>query len=200
MTTEPYYVYSVRSEWRGRIETPAAIGAKLLNTLDALSRIDSIFNNWLLVDFPNPSSGDAATDYSNMKMVSLGTARPRITEIIENNVVLNDARDPSPDEGYSVVAVGGELYSPREVHIGLKAGGKYDGDMHLEFGCNKGPSDLTMVTYPLYKAALLTINAVWRASWDLRLRVPLRHHFCARGRGRARRGGDQDRRRDAGPT
>ena len=29
MTTEPYYVYSVRSEWRGRIETPAAIGAKL---------------------------------------------------------------------------------------------------------------------------------------------------------------------------
>jgi hypothetical protein len=173
---------------------------EIVNTLDALSRIDSIFNNWLLVDFPNPSSGDAATDYSNMKMVSLGTARPRITEIIENNVVLNDARDPSPDEGYSVVAVGGELYSPREVHIGLKAGGKYDGDMPLEFGCNKGPSDLTMVTYPLYKAALLTINAVWRASWDLRLRVPLRHHFCARGRGRARRGGDQDRRRDAGPT
>jgi hypothetical protein len=165
MTTEPYYVYSIRSQWRGRIETPAPIGAKFVNLLDALSRIDPIFSNWLLIDFPNPSSGDALTDFSNMKMVPLGAARPRITEIIENNVVLNDARDPSPDEGYSPVAVGGELCTPREVAISLKAGGEGDADISLKFRSNGGPPDLTTVTYRLYKAALLAINAIWPAPW-----------------------------------
>ena len=47
MTTKPYYVYSIRSQWRGRIETPVAIGAKFVNMLDALSGIDPIFSDWL---------------------------------------------------------------------------------------------------------------------------------------------------------
>jgi hypothetical protein len=164
VTTEPYYVYSIRSQWRGRIETPAAIGAKFVNMLDALSRIDPIFRDWILSDFPNPSSGDAITDFSNIKLVSLSAARPRITEIIEDNVVLDDARKPSPDDGYTGIAVGGELNSPREVHIRLTAGGEYEGSTDLEFGRFTAP-DLTIVTYPLYKAALLAINAVWRAPW-----------------------------------
>jgi hypothetical protein len=165
MTTKPYYVYSIRSQWRGRIETPVAIGAKFVNMLDALSGIDPIFSDWLITDFPNPSSGDAATDFLNMKIVPLGAARLRIAEIIGNNVVLNDAREPSPDEGYTAIAVGGELYSPREVHISLKAGGEDDGGVDLEFGSKRGPPDLTTVTYRLYKAVLLAINAIWRASW-----------------------------------
>ena len=179
MTTKPYYVYSIRSQWRGRIETPVAIGAKFVNMLDALSGIDPIFSDWLITDFPNPSSGDAATDFLNMKIVPLGAARLRIAEIIGNNVVLNDAREPSPDEGYTAIAVGGELYSPREVHPTsrpstptasrsratsslsaiLKAGGEDDGGVDLEFGSKRGPPDLTTVTYRLYKAVLLAINA-----------------------------------------
>jgi hypothetical protein len=47
MTKEPYYDYFIRSQWHERVETPAAIGAKFLNTLDDLSRIDPIFRNWL---------------------------------------------------------------------------------------------------------------------------------------------------------
>src|SRR5215471_11312260 len=101
MTTEPYYTYSLRSEWPGRVETPTAIGAKFVSMLDALSGIDPIFSDWIISDFPNPSSGDAITDFSNIKLVPLGVARPRIREIIENYVVLNDARQPSPDEGYT---------------------------------------------------------------------------------------------------
>ncbi len=52
MTTEPYYEYFIRSIWQGRVETPAAIGAKFLSTLDALSRIDPIFSDWIIVRFP----------------------------------------------------------------------------------------------------------------------------------------------------
>jgi hypothetical protein len=46
MTPEPFYNYFIRSTWHGRVETPAAIGAKFLNTLDALSGIDRIFSGW----------------------------------------------------------------------------------------------------------------------------------------------------------
>jgi hypothetical protein len=36
--------------------------------------------------------------------------------------------------------------------------------MDFKFGSGSGP-DLTIVSYPLYKAALLAINAIWRAPW-----------------------------------
>jgi hypothetical protein len=165
MTTVPYYVYAIRSKWHGRVETPAAIGAKFVDMLDALSGIDPIFRDWTISDFPNPSSGDAITDILNAKMIPLCAARVRIAELIENNVVLDDAREPSPDDGYTGIAVGGELNNPREVHIRLKAGGKYGGRTDLEVGWDRGPPDLTIATYPLYKAALLAINAIWRAPW-----------------------------------
>jgi hypothetical protein len=104
-------------------------------------------------------------DFSNIKFVPLSVARLRIKEIIENYVVLDDAREPSPDEGYNGIVVGGELDSPREVHVSLKAGGRDRGGMDLEFGRRGEPPDLTTVTYPLYKAALLSINAIWRPRW-----------------------------------
>lgn len=58
MTGAPHYKYFIRSKWSGRVETPAAIGAKFLETLDALSRIDPIFSGWLIADHPNQKSGD----------------------------------------------------------------------------------------------------------------------------------------------
>jgi hypothetical protein len=166
MTTQPNYTYSLRSKWPGRVETPAAIGAKFVNMLDALSGIDPIFGDWTIFDVPNPSLGDAMTDCLNTKLVPLDVARPHITQIIENNVVLDDARQPSPEEGYTGLArVGGELDDSRTVHMRLKAAGRDGGSTDLEFGKSLEPTDLTIVTYPMYKAALLAINAVWRPRW-----------------------------------
>src|SRR5690242_16504772 len=104
MTKDPYYEYFIRSQWRGRVETPVAIGAKFLHTLDALGRIDPFFSNWLVSEFPNPSSGDHETDTLNMKAIPLASARPRIAEIIENYVVRDDAYEPDPDNGYNAHA------------------------------------------------------------------------------------------------
>jgi hypothetical protein len=166
MTRVPYYEYFIRSKWRGRIETPAAIGAKFLNTLDALSRIDPVFSGWMLTDFPNPSSGDEMTDCLNVKAIPLASARSRITEIIENYVVRDDANEPYPDDGYHAHAATSELVGPRVAGVTVNAGGKYDGDTDFGFGRHLGePPDLTIVTYPLFKAALMTINAIWQAPW-----------------------------------
>ncbi len=51
--------------------------------------------------------------------------------------------------------------------MGFKAnaGGKYDGGTWLEFGDYGDATDLSIVTYPLFKAALLAINTIWHAPW-----------------------------------
>jgi hypothetical protein len=164
MTREPYYKYFIRSAWHGRVETPAAIGAKFLATLDALSGIDPIFKNWMLADFPNPSSGDPDVDGWNIKAIPVASARNRITEVVENYVTRDDFNDPYPDAGYTGIATTREIGGPRVASVRLNAGGKREGDLWLEFGDDPAP-DLTIVTYPLYRAALLAINAVWRAPW-----------------------------------
>jgi hypothetical protein len=166
MTTEPHYEYFIRSDWQDRVETPAAIGAKFLNTLDALSRIDPIFSDWIIAECPNPRSGDLITDSENMKAIPLASARPRIAEIIENYVVLDDAGDPDPDHGYNAMAATSELAGLRTARVKVRAGGKYGGGVDFGFGRHMmKPPDLTLVTYPLFKAALLAINAIWRSPW-----------------------------------
>jgi hypothetical protein len=166
MTTKPYYEFSIHSKWHGRVESPAAIGAKLLKTIDALSRIDPVFSNWLISDYPNPSSGDPDTDGLNIKAIPLEAARRRIAEIVENHVVRGDAHEPDPDCGYRAFATTSEISSPRGANVSVNAGGKYNGGTDFGFGrYTWRPPDLTIVTYPLYKAALLAINTVWRAPW-----------------------------------
>jgi len=44
------YDYRIRSAFPAQPESPAAIGAKFLATLDALSRADPIFADWMVSD------------------------------------------------------------------------------------------------------------------------------------------------------
>jgi hypothetical protein len=159
MTKKPHYEYFIRAQWQGRVETPAAIGAKFLNTLHALSTIDPILSNWIIADFPNPSSGDEITDEQNIKVIPLASARSRIAEIIENYVVRDDAREPDPDHGYRAFGTTRRISGPRVASVSVDAGGKYDGGTNFGFGHRFiEPPDLTIVTYPLYKAALLAMR------------------------------------------
>lgn len=154
MTNEPFYCYFIRSGWRGRVDTPDAIGVKFLKTLDALTGIDPIFTSWKI------------SDMRNMSLLSLATARPRIAGVIEDNVVRNDFDEPSPAYGYHAVARAGEFKHPRSVRFTADAGGKNSGGTNLEFGeCYDVAPDLAIITYHLFKAALLAINAIWGAPW-----------------------------------
>jgi hypothetical protein len=57
MTTQPNYTYSLRSKWPGRVETPAAIGAKFVNMLDAFERDRSYFRRLDNIRCPEPEFG-----------------------------------------------------------------------------------------------------------------------------------------------
>lgn len=151
--SEPYYKYFIRSNWKGRAETPSDIGARFVETLAALSNIDPIFADWKVIDTHNMSS------------LPLSVARPRIATVVEDNVARDDDDEPSPAYGYHISAMTGGFKDPRTVNFRVEAGGKDASATRLEFGDFFVPPDPVIVAYPLVKAALLAINAVWLAPW-----------------------------------
>jgi hypothetical protein len=153
MKDQMNYRYFIRSDWRGRPETPTTISEKLVETLDALSAIDPVFTGWEIINIRDMSSFPFAG------------ARSRVAATIECNIVRNDYDQPSPNDGYHAVATAGVFKDPRSVTFNADAGGKYGGGTKLEFGDYGVVTDPSIVTYPLFKAALLATNAVWRAPW-----------------------------------
>jgi Immunity protein 52 len=151
---EHAFDYSIRSELPARPEDPASLGAKFLTTLDTLSGIDPIFANWQVMQY------HVADSYP------LATARPRIAAVIEKNAKWDDWRHPHPEWGYTLGAYTETTDDTRSMHLRINAGGdKEKGDTHLELGSFRAPSDPAVVTYPLYKAALLAINTSWPPPW-----------------------------------
>jgi hypothetical protein len=151
---EQFYTYHIRSGWKGRVESPAALGAKFVKTLDALSRVDPIFANCeLAAAFDSPT-------------VPLDEARSNIADLIEDCVSRDDYNEPDLYIGYHPKALAGGSRDARSVIFKLDAGGEVDGGTDLTFGFYSNvPPDLAIVTYPFCKAALLAINTVWQAPW-----------------------------------
>ena len=109
--------YSIRSNLPAHPESPASIGAKFVDTLEALSRIDlMVFPNWEVMDFPARDS------------LPLAAARPRIAAIIDNNVSRDDFGQPEPYGGYSACAYTSHSFSPRGMNLRIRAGGKNAGE------------------------------------------------------------------------
>jgi hypothetical protein len=136
-----------------RQETPAVIGAKLLDSLDALSRIDPLFANWKVLDS------------LAMASLPLAIARTRISTIVENNIVRDDYDQPEPESGYSLVSLTGNAIPSRIVIFSLGVGAVFDGEMSLRFGDVLQPTDPLIVTYRLFRETLLATSAIWQPLW-----------------------------------
>jgi hypothetical protein len=149
-----YFDYSIRSALPSHPESPASVGAKFLDTLDALSRIDQkIFTNWKIMDFPAVAS------------FPLAAARPRIATIIENNVARDDLKRPEPYLGYTADAFTDNAIESRNASLRIRAGGGEAGETMFETGRYKVAPDPGIVTCALFKAELLAINAIWPPPW-----------------------------------
>jgi hypothetical protein len=156
MMTPINYRYAVRGSWAGPADEKLAVtGAKLLQTLDSLSGIDPLLTGWQV--YRNWKNAED----EQPRMVPLATARNHIVEIVEAGVVYDDFNEPAPYYGYSVGADAGAR-GPRRVAFSASTGRQ---DFGLKFGEHYLASDLSIVTYPLFKAALLAISAAWDAQW-----------------------------------
>jgi hypothetical protein len=148
------YKYEIRSMLRDNPENPVTLGAKFVRTLDALTLINpSIFANWELNDLPAKTS------------VPLAAAPLSVGRLIENNVTRDDFGRPEPDDGYNAVAFTGEVAKSRQISLWVKAGGNSKGWVWLRTGYLRVPADPEIVTYPLFKAALLAVNSIWPPRW-----------------------------------
>jgi len=135
--------------------SPHSIGDRFVRTLDALSESEpSIFTNWEITDRPTKSS------------VPLATARARIGTMVENNVARGELDEPDPDNGYHVWAFTRVDDRSREIHLWINAGGKHAGHVWLRTGVTNSPVDLSIVTFPTFKAALLALVANWALPWS----------------------------------
>ena len=151
------YRYFVRGQWAGPAdEKPAVIGAKFLRTLDSLSSIDPLFSDWQI------NRNWKITEDEHPRLVPLDTARNRMVDIVEKGVAHDDFGKPTPGYGYKTLAVAGAR-GPRKVAFAARTGLQI---FELSFGEHNIASDLTIVTYPLFKAALLAITAAWDAQWS----------------------------------
>ncbi len=100
------FQYTIRASLPQHTEGPALLGARFLDTLDALSRIDpAIFDDWQIMDLPAVES------------FALEEARPRIAAIIGNNVKRDDDDEPDPHRGYTACVHG---RGRRTAHNGLR--------------------------------------------------------------------------------
>jgi len=156
MTTSINYQYSVRGSWLGPAdEKPAVTGAKFLQTLDALSDIDPVFSGWQF------TGAWQIPEEHRSEFVPLVAGRERIAEIVEQGVYIDDFDEPCPELGHSVIAVAGPR-GPRRISLTASTTRQ---SLDLQFGEWNIASDLSIVTHPLFKAALLVISAVWDVQW-----------------------------------
>jgi hypothetical protein len=150
------YRYFVRGSWSGPAdEKPAVTGAKFLKTLDALSGVDPLFSGWQF------TGRWQIPEEHRSSFVPLAAGRNRIAEIVESGVHIDDFNKSRPEYGHSVHAVAGAR-GPR--HVAFTASTSRQ-SFQLSFGEHDVASDLSIVTYPLFKSAMLAISAVWDAQW-----------------------------------
>jgi hypothetical protein len=159
------FQYSIRADLPAHTDNPASLGARFLDTLDALGRIDpSIFDDWQIVDLPAVES------------FPLADARPRIAAI-GDNVKRDDEDEPDPHRGYTAIAFTGEGSGSRTVGVDVTAGGIAEGTAFLRTGGYKVAPDPAILTYPLFRAALLTINTFWSPAWACAHVFKMRFHI-----------------------
>jgi Immunity protein 52 len=150
---ERFFTFTIQYKLPRGHETPAVIGAKLLDSLDALSRVDPLFTDWEILD---PVA---------MTSLPLAIARTRISTVVENNLARDDYDQPEPESGYSLVAQTGNAIPSRIVTLRATVGAVFDGAISLRFGDVLQPTDPLIVTYPLFREALLATSAIWRPLW-----------------------------------
>jgi hypothetical protein len=149
------FKYSIRAHPLKNEGNPESIGNRLVRTLDALSASDPlVFTNWHVTDLPAKTS------------VPLPAARSQIGAIIEKNVSHDQLGQPTPDYGgYDAMAFTFVEDVSRLVHLWINAGGRYDGQVWLQTGTPMIPVDLSIVTFPIFKAALLALVTNWPLPW-----------------------------------
>ncbi len=161
--------YWMQAEWGSRVETPAAIAARFLRTVDGLGALDPLLETWDWGDYQEVGETEGAGG-----SYPLAAVRPRMAEAVARNMGNGgeDGPDPDPYYGYCLMAqtdatAPGSLVS-LSGSVGARPGQRewdvvpFTNRMAFEVGPEPDP---TLLRYALWRAALLLLAETWEASW-----------------------------------
>jgi Immunity protein 52 len=140
--------YTINGFWGPRPETPEALAVKFDQIIDRLAVIDPVFGNWIWSGRqPNP--------------IAFATIRPDLAKRIAAAVTRDDYGGPDPDFGYLFGTLNSLKTTPRSMSVNVRAGCRvkasfYSNTASIETGWHVEP-DPAIVTYPIFKAALLAL-------------------------------------------
>ncbi|MGD0192108.1 MAG: Imm52 family immunity protein [Rhizomicrobium sp.] len=156
--------FKIFSNWDPRAETPEILGRRMLQNLDTLSSISPYFRNWQFSNFTLDPL-ETEPDDARAAQFPLAEARDRMTKIVELGVRRDDDGDPDPVGGYSVSANNNETDISRSVSLMAWGAGLVDPRAGLRFAefetAYREFPDPAIVTYPVFKAALLSVVSAW---------------------------------------
>ncbi len=150
--------FDIQSEWADRVQTPAEVGDQFLNAIDRLSRLHPSFCNWGTSNDDNTPAGQP-----------LEPLRKNFAAYVQSQVERDDWDQLDPDSGYTLWAANAYKPfappSPNSISLLVTAGAKWRNHYNLEAGSNYCPPNPKLISYPVFKAALLTLISIWPAPW-----------------------------------
>jgi hypothetical protein len=152
------YNYSMHATWRVKPTSPSALGQRFLRTLDMIAQAAPEIGGWKVVDKLN------YIKLANVELLSMDDARKMIGQVLENNVaVVDDMLDAN--YGYLLLGFNTPTITTRSISWMGSVGGRFGDRITLKAGDLDLPPDLDIVTYRLFRAALLATIAQWPSNW-----------------------------------
>jgi hypothetical protein len=146
--------YKIKAFWGPRGETPEAIADRYIWMIEALLRADPVFTPWFFNDAK--------------KVVPFDQVRATLPALIAKYV----ERDWMPEEGYRFGGMNSRKSNPRSIGIRGRAGNRLPeigysyNTVDLEtVSSNICPTDASIVTYDLFRAAMVAIIQAWDVTW-----------------------------------
>jgi hypothetical protein len=141
--------YHIQGNWERRAETPEALAKRFLQTVDALRVIDPVFDLWTC---------------GVNKPLKFENERDHFADEVAASIVTDDWGKPDPMNGYLFGALTRAYPRERSFTLSAWAGSTFPrpfrNSVTLDTGSGAIP-DPSIVTYKIFKAALLAIVEAW---------------------------------------
>jgi hypothetical protein len=163
--------YFIQAHWGARLQMPAAIARDFLRTVDLLHGIDPLFSSWTVSLDNEPVDPETVEDHIEEYVAAhsskLEFVRGRFEDIVAAHASRDDYGDPEPVWGYGPFAYTGDgTPDPLNYSLSVKAGANLPAGitspnrvmLHTDYSELPDPR---VITYRIFKAALLAIVEVW---------------------------------------
>lgn len=147
------YYCSIYASVRAEKASPVDLSKRFLRTLSEVAKCSSPVSDWRLM--PRPFARDSLT---------FDEACGNIEKFVGDNVATVDMQ-PDIDLGYHLAARNKLGMQADSLGLSAKIGGKFDAKIEFEVGFIGTPSDLSVVSYPLFKSVLSIFIEQWPVIW-----------------------------------